>query len=1135
MMNGSNDITMTIEQVTRALEALHNPMSTSAIHQQSQAYLEEVKRSPNAYTCALAILTHRNEIVRHYGLHIIENLVKNQWVNASDAEKENVKNEMLSFVSKISASEQKFIKEKLVTVVVEIVKRDWPQRWANLLESLIQISSMGAPQAELVLLTLGQLPHEIIFDSTSTSMVGLSDQRKKDLMAGINQAITSLFSFFYTMLETRYTRYVQDNNDTVNANLISTLLSTLHSYIEWVPVTLILQHKLDFIFCQLLKDLPFRVKAAEALLLFVSRRVGRPEEKAELLTVFNMLDRIVEAMGVTTSNHEADYVFHKRLAQMLTVLGTTHLGLPPKEGPPSPLPPNYHIYLQLMTQLLNHPSILLTSLALPFWSSLLKSTETVGQIQSFFEPLTNELLNISQTKLLKVGDPAKGDQTPQSKYSAIDFGTSREWGNFYGTVRNRFVDVIKQLTSIRNEQAFNFGYNKVMELIPNIKTNVTLTHEQTMILESISFFLEIIVGSLSSDFYHKDTKYPQCTKTTESLLKTLWDSTFTDPNATSFQMDCIKPFTSYYSNHPESIQMLLTKIVPMIPFKSQADNAPELEGRLSNSSLHCRRRIISCLTNLSMNMTDCMMPFLPQLYQSVQQLFQNNLVTESERVMLYYMLTVLNNNISNYQKNSEFLRELITPVLTLWNSPEITAAVQSPEALVTYLGLLPSQASEDFSAVVARRKKLQFVVATLQIFWKKTTLPPTLQEEEGFIPFIANGISYTSKWPISSFVNNVLPNVVALAHTVHGLWNPTVINNVDSEYRVIFQLDEAITAPLLGLDYHKDNKTESSNIKFVRNLLDTMRDACYEIIGYGFTHADEMWSIATLPKILSDSVFSHLEVCENRHIKLISRHVLLFLLKYCPQKLQPQFFDALFPHLLSILFSRIKSGWEVINQRSQKEHNDSETEIMEIINDKILRDLTLEFTLWVKDFTLHPTIFKNPDIVSGLVYGLSACLLCTDHGIVNKATPISLQVIELIGDDPQYYKLIGSDMFGICLKVLIQNKVPDLLSDFIAVVRAIYVKLLGKSQYPNQVLSMLPNVNPTVLSQLEAEVTAAKTEKLQKATLKKVLDEVIGINMSKLKKQSILDLPEKLFVSKMAGESLLDSEQKNILPESFFS
>jgi hypothetical protein len=39
--------------------------------------------------------------------------------------------------------EKLFVKEKLVLLVVEIAKREWPQRWSGMLEQLTQIAQLG--------------------------------------------------------------------------------------------------------------------------------------------------------------------------------------------------------------------------------------------------------------------------------------------------------------------------------------------------------------------------------------------------------------------------------------------------------------------------------------------------------------------------------------------------------------------------------------------------------------------------------------------------------------------------------------------------------------------------------------------------------------------------------------------------------------------------------------------------------------------------------------------------------------------------------------------------------------------------------------------------------------------------------
>lgn len=42
-----------------------------------------------------------------------------------------------------SVAQANFVKEKLVTVVVEIAKREWPQQWPELLPTLFQLAQQG--------------------------------------------------------------------------------------------------------------------------------------------------------------------------------------------------------------------------------------------------------------------------------------------------------------------------------------------------------------------------------------------------------------------------------------------------------------------------------------------------------------------------------------------------------------------------------------------------------------------------------------------------------------------------------------------------------------------------------------------------------------------------------------------------------------------------------------------------------------------------------------------------------------------------------------------------------------------------------------------------------------------------------
>jgi hypothetical protein len=39
--------------------------------------------------------------------------------------------------------EKTFIKEKIVELVIEVAKREWPQRWTDMFDYFLQIAQMG--------------------------------------------------------------------------------------------------------------------------------------------------------------------------------------------------------------------------------------------------------------------------------------------------------------------------------------------------------------------------------------------------------------------------------------------------------------------------------------------------------------------------------------------------------------------------------------------------------------------------------------------------------------------------------------------------------------------------------------------------------------------------------------------------------------------------------------------------------------------------------------------------------------------------------------------------------------------------------------------------------------------------------
>ena len=98
------------------------------------------------YAIALVNKNH-NDVVRHFGFHLIEYMITQQWgVGLQAPQKEEIKNMLMQYAAsgtKPVLQEKQFIKTKLCALIVAVMKREWPTRMPDLLSQILQLVTMG--------------------------------------------------------------------------------------------------------------------------------------------------------------------------------------------------------------------------------------------------------------------------------------------------------------------------------------------------------------------------------------------------------------------------------------------------------------------------------------------------------------------------------------------------------------------------------------------------------------------------------------------------------------------------------------------------------------------------------------------------------------------------------------------------------------------------------------------------------------------------------------------------------------------------------------------------------------------------------------------------------------------------------
>lgn len=106
-----------------------------------------------------------NAAVRHFGLQLMEHTVKFKWNSISQQEKLFIKENSMKLLSiGVGPAEDtsiSHIKDALSRIIVEMVKREWPQQWTTLLAELSDACNKGESQTEIVLLVFLRLVEDV--------------------------------------------------------------------------------------------------------------------------------------------------------------------------------------------------------------------------------------------------------------------------------------------------------------------------------------------------------------------------------------------------------------------------------------------------------------------------------------------------------------------------------------------------------------------------------------------------------------------------------------------------------------------------------------------------------------------------------------------------------------------------------------------------------------------------------------------------------------------------------------------------------------------------------------------------------------------------------------------------------------
>ncbi|KAL0274098.1 UNVERIFIED_CONTAM: hypothetical protein PYX00_006610 [Menopon gallinae] len=953
-------------ELVRALEVTMNPMATQALRQEAYTAYEHFKEcSPYAAQVGLYLVQSEwaKDYTAHFGLQLMEHCVKYRWNQLSQSQKLFIKENTMRLLM-AGTQRELHIKDALSRIVVEMVKREWPQQWPTLLAELNVASVQGATQAEIVLLIFLRLCEDVALLQTLEST-----QRRKDLFQALNTNMTDIFSFLLHLVTMHVDLFKKSQNAeqaAAHSRVVQTGLTTLSSFVEWVNYLHLTAENnvLLVILCTLLEDENFQNNAVECLLQIVSRK-GPAEERKFLLEWFDLksLNFILNAASNVSkrSLNESNYLFIKKLTQVLTGFGSHFCSLWGKDDFAATPARSEHLdmFLNVMLSFSRHPSLTMVRCANTLWQSFFKH-QLISR-DPVFQKYIPQWVETTAPKIIRVFYPvSRVPTTDQDTAAVLDFDSEEEFYDFFLKTRTEILETFRKATDVAPYVTFIYVEKWFRSILQQSLETVGVNEQSFCNIQSPMYLqwdaMANLLDRVLSRLVHLESTVRPSTVSGLELLELCLNFNPIDPLILSVLLSCISALFVFLSMATaEQSVTILPRVLDKI-FAASAFSFPgQTKENRSRTVQNVRRHAGALLVKIGQRYPLLLLPLFDQINHTVRTISKDPQISKMEQITLQEALLLICNHFNEYNKQSQFVADVIRSGTEVWF--EMEPAFRSPADFMAFVGL-DKPPVEPSSEDINGQNRSQIVFCT-QLFYSviiRSTWPedPDRAARGGFVVGKTSAGNPVYRNPAAPHIIPVLPNILSLIKVLNSLWTPDSLSRLSQGYKAAHQMLEMEKANLLGLNNPSASHLDPdggkakvhSPLERMQIFLQTVHENCYHILGNaGPSLGKDFYQIPQLANALITVIFNNLEFVPDYRIRPIIRTFFKNFISACPKV---HYEDVLLPVLsifLPYMLTRLTKRWEYITQMKTETNTDEEnSDAQEIVEEKLNSLITREYT-----------------------------------------------------------------------------------------------------------------------------------------------------------------------------------------------
>ncbi|XP_075214562.1 exportin-5-like protein Ranbp21 [Lycorma delicatula] len=1167
------EVGLVAAQLAAAVELTMDPAAPQNHRFDAYNACEQFKeKSPLCVQCGLYLAQRPefSQFVRHFGLQLMEHCIKYRWYNMTQAEKVFIKDNAMKLLEGgiIDANPigSAHLKDALSRVVVEMIKREWPQNWPTLLPELNQAAKNGCVQTELVLLVFLRLVEDVAVLQTLES-----NTRRKDLYQALTTKMGEIFPFFLSLIEEHCEklRNLSERGAATEAiphgRVVQVVLLTLSGFVEWVSMNHIMADdgRLLQILCLLLNNEPFQSQAAEVLLQIVSRK-GKVDERRPILILFSAdaIQCMFQSAGGASAKPLDDkhYIFLKKLTQVLTGLGTQLCSLWGKEETIN-RPPNFSTYLEAIITFSRHPSLTVAHYANALWMSFFKhdfiskDLVLVSFIPKWVDATAPKILKVVYAKASRTSCGPDDAAT----YAALDYDSEEEFNNFFHRCRTDMLETFRQATIVAPLVTFSYVHDWLsVRIQKTLAENVSICNQVPSYMSPAYTEWEALSQVLDSVL----SRILMCTERPPvssglNLLDLCLALEPSDPLIVSVLLSCISALFVFLSMAPpETSTAYLPRVLDKI-FASLVFTMPgQTKSSQSRPVKNVRRHAASLMIKISQKYPLLLLPIFERIHSIVISLEPK--LSKMEYMCLQEALLLISNHFCEYEKQSNFVQEVLNPVRNQWLT--MTKEVfSSPTHFMAFVGLdQPPVEPSDDDKNGQNRAQVNCCVDVLQAVVKRCVWPddPDRALRGGFV------IARTESWnpiyrnPAAPHFLPLLPGLLTLLQCFNALWTPQAMALLSEGYKNALGMLEVERNNLLGIvnqlsltdfDLFQRPKTP---LQRMQNFLTTVHDNCYHSLGAAFPSIGrDLYQIPNLAESLITTVFSNLEHVSDYRLRPIVRVFLKPFVLSCPVNYYDSVLLPVLAHFTPYMLTRLSTKWQHMTELLESGNmDDDNTDTQEILDDMVNRQLTREYQDLMKVMlvgggsidttsrdspameedsvdTRHTTeviselgqrVLSCEPVLQAVTVYLFSAVSWNDSNVSLKAATLMAPVMRTLLAENRITPAVAAHALTCVLQALQAHGQHDSnLGSLLMLGTQLYEMLRPKFAHIKEVMEHIPDINVMDLQKFDEKVLkesqkGCKVDKAKKEMFKKLTSSLIGQNMGQLfkRKAFIRDLPK---------------------------